>query len=71
MGEVKWYGVYMKKLNPFGRGKFGEEMSLDELKAGLGVGGLPPVGKLEYVENKLVTEQRKIGDGYERRGPYS
>ena len=69
LGQVKWFGVYMKKLNPFGKGKFGAEMSLDELKAGLGVGGLPPQGKVEYVENKALTESRKIGDGYERRGP--
>lgn len=54
----------MKKLNPFGAGRFGEEMSLEELKAGMGVGGLPEEGKLVHreipgqeVEERMISSK--------------
>lgn len=69
LGTIRWTGVYMKKLNPFGAGRFGEEMSLEELKAGLGVGGLPEARKYAHREMPGQSEkERMIVPGYPRTG---
>jgi len=71
LGTIKWSGVYMKKLNPFGAGRFGEEMSLEELKAGMGVGGLPEAGKLVHMEMPgHTTAERMITSKLPRVGGY-